>query len=183
MPHTIIVLAPGFEETEAVTAIDLLRRAGVTVTVLGLETLEVSGSHCIAIKTDKLLKDFSGDFDAIVLPGGMPGAKNLAADARLLDLIRYAHRRGKLCAAICAAPIVLGKAGVLQGFLATCYPGHEQELTGAEIVNEPVVHDRNIITSRSVGTAIPFVLELIACLVSGDAAEKTGAAILCKSAR
>ena len=178
MSRVITVLAPGFEETEAVTFIDLLRRAGVTVTVLGLESPAVTGSHHITVTADKTLKELSGPFDGIVLPGGMPGAKNLADSPALLDLVRATHGRGALCAAICAAPIVFGKAGILQGFTATCYPGYEKDLTGATVVDKPVVCDRNVITSRGVGTAIAFGLALIAYLSDSGAADKVRRAIL-----
>jgi 4-methyl-5(b-hydroxyethyl)-thiazole monophosphate biosynthesis len=180
MSHIITILAPGFEETEAVTFIDLLRRAGVTVTLLGLESREVIGSHGITIVTDKLFADFKEAFDGIVLPGGMPGAKNLANSAGLLDLIRETHKRGGLCAAICAAPIVLGKAGILAGHKATCFPGFEKELIGAQFIEETVVRDRNVITSRGVGTAIPFALELISYLVNTEMAGKVKKAVLYK---
>jgi 4-methyl-5(b-hydroxyethyl)-thiazole monophosphate biosynthesis len=180
MPSIITVLAHGFEETEAVTIIDLLRRAGVTVTVLGLDSREVTGAHDITVSADKLFGDYTGPFDGIVLPGGMPGTKNLAASAPLLDLVRKTDRRGGLCAALCAAPVVLAKAGVCAGRKATCYPGYEKELGGAAYVEKEVVRDRNVITSRGVGTAIPFALELIAYLVDAESAEKVGRAIVYK---
>jgi protein deglycase len=180
MPHVITVLAPGFEETEAVTIIDLLRRAGVTVTVLGLDSREVTGSHNIAIIAEKLFKDFNDPFDGIVLPGGQPGTGNLAASAPLLDLIRATDTRGGLCAAICAAPTVLAKAGILSGRRATCFPGCEKDLAGARHVEEAVVRDRNVITSRGVGTAILFALELIAYLVNPDATAKVKNSIIYK---
>ena len=180
MSHAISILAPGFEETEAVTFIDLLRRAGVAVTVLGLASREVRGSHDIVIAADKPFDEFSGQFDAVVLPGGMPGATNLSNAPRLLELIRAAHKRGALCAAICAAPIVLGKAGILAGVKATCFPGFEKELGGALFKEEAVVRDGNVITSRGVGTAIPFALEVVAYLAGPEKAEKIRSAILYK---
>jgi protein deglycase len=180
MPHAITVLAPGFEETEAITSIDLLRRANVTVTVLGLDSQEITGSHGIDIKADMFFKDFSGSFDALVLPGGQPGTKNLASSGPLLDLVRATHKRGALCAAICAAPTVLGTAGILAGCKATCYPGCEKELGGAIVSQEDVVRDRNVITSRGVGTAIPFALELISYLVSQGVADKIRSSIIYK---
>jgi len=180
MSSIITVLARGFEETEAITFIDLLRRAGVTVTVLGLDSPEVTGSHNITVAAEKLFADFRDPFDGIVLPGGMPGTKNLANSAPLVDLIRETHQRGGLCAAICAAPIVFGKAGILTGVKATCFPGFEKELGGAQFSEDAVVRDRNVITSRGVGTAIPFALELISFLVNSEAAGKVGAAILYK---
>jgi 4-methyl-5(b-hydroxyethyl)-thiazole monophosphate biosynthesis len=162
VPSIITILAPGFEETEAVTFIDLLRRAKTEVTVVGLAARQVSGSHNITCIADGLLADITGTFDGIVLPGGMPGSKNLADSARVLDLVRTIYRQGGLCAAICAAPMVLGRAGILKGMQATCFPGFEQELTGATVVAKSVVRDRNVITSRGLGTAVAFGLELIA---------------------
>jgi 4-methyl-5(b-hydroxyethyl)-thiazole monophosphate biosynthesis len=178
MPHVITILAPGFEETEAIVPIDLLRRAQVTVTILGLESCEVRGSHDIAIVADKLLSEFSGSFDGIVLPGGQPGTKNLSNSPQLLDIIRETYKRGALCAAICAAPTVLAKAGILDGVKATCFPGCEKELASAIVLEQTVVRDRNVITSRGVGTAIPFGLELISYLQNPDAAEKVKTAIV-----
>jgi 4-methyl-5(b-hydroxyethyl)-thiazole monophosphate biosynthesis len=178
MPSVITVLAQGFEETEAVTPIDLLRRAGVTVTVLGLDSASVTGSHGITITADKLLKDFSCPIDGIVLPGGMPGTRNLANSAPLLDLIRATFKRGGLCAAICAAPTVLAKAGILTGHRATCFPGCEKELGGAVYEEKEVVRDRTIITSRGVGTVVPFSLELITYLMNHETAAKIKKAIV-----
>jgi 4-methyl-5(b-hydroxyethyl)-thiazole monophosphate biosynthesis len=178
MQHVITVLATGFEETEAVTVIDLLRRARVGVTILGLDSLQVAGAHGIVVAADKLLAEWSGPFDGIVLPGGMPGTRNLAASSRLLDLIRETYKRGALCAAICAAPMVLGRAGVLDGRKATCYPGFEKELGAATFVESPVVRDGNVVTSRGVGTAIPFAIELIAGLTRSGEAQRIQAAIL-----
>jgi len=180
MPHVITVLADGFEEIEAVTIIDLLRRAGVDVTVLGLNSADVRGAHDLWVRADKLFKDFSGDFDAIVLPGGMPGTNNLAASEELLALIQSAKSQNKLCAAICAAPIVFAKAGILDKIRATCYPGFESRLSnaGAQVSEDGVVVDGNIITSRAVGTAIPFALKLVEVLVSDEIAKKIKAGIL-----
>jgi protein deglycase len=178
MPHIITILAPGFEETEAVTVIDLLRRARVKVRVLGLEQREVKGSHDIAILADDIFSAFKGAFDGIVLPGGMPGARNLAASSRLLDLIRETNDRKALCAAICAAPTVFAKAGILNGVSATCFPGMEKELTGAVFINQTVVRDNNIMTSRGVGTAIPFALELISYLAGKETAERIAETIV-----
>jgi 4-methyl-5(b-hydroxyethyl)-thiazole monophosphate biosynthesis len=178
MPNIITILAPGFEETEAVTFIDLLRRAKVGVTILGLASRTVTGSHDITLTADALLTEFSGPFDGIVLPGGMPGTKNLAQSARVLELVRESFQRGNLCAAICAAPMVLGRAGILKGMKATCYPGFEQELAGATVVEDAVVRDRTIITSRGLGTAVEFGLELIAYLSGPEAAEKVRESVL-----
>ncbi|MBN2037047.1 MAG: DJ-1/PfpI family protein [Chitinispirillaceae bacterium] len=178
MPHCITILSPGFEETEAVTVIDLLRRAQIRVSVLGLHSLAVKGSHDITIRTDGLLQDFDEPFDGIVLPGGMPGTTNLAESNTVLDLVRDAHCRQALCAAICAAPLVLGRAGILQNRTATCYPGIEKELFGATVVKETVVRDKNIITSRGPGTAVAFGLAIVSYLAGQTEADRIAAAVL-----
>ena len=178
MPHAITVLADGFEEIEAVTYIDLLRRAGVNVTILGLNSIEVRGAHGLWVRADMLFGDFDGEFDALVLPGGGPGTQNLAASGELLGLIQSASAMGKLCAAICAAPTVLAQAGVLDNKKATCYPGCESRMPGALVIDDAVVVDGDVITSRAVGTAIPFALELVEALAGEDAARDVCEAIL-----
>jgi protein deglycase len=178
MSHIIAILAPGFEEAEAVIPVDLLRRAKIKVTVIGLETREVRGARDITLLADTTLAAFSDTFDGLVLPGGQPGTKNLGNDPRVLELIRATHKRGALCAAICAAPTVLAKAGILSGVKATCFPGCENELTGALFTEQPVVRDRNIITSRGVGTAVAFGLELISYLVNTETAMRVKSAIV-----
>lgn len=178
MSHVITVLADGFEEIEAVTFIDLLRRADIKVTILGLESKEVRGSHDIRITSDMLLKDFNGSFDGIVLPGGMPGTKNLAESPELIKRIQKANSEGLLCAAICAGPSVLARAGILEGVNVTCYPGVEKELSGARFQETAVVRDKNIITSRGVGTAIPFALELISYLTSKEVSSRIAKSIV-----
>ncbi|MBD3242346.1 MAG: DJ-1 family protein [Chitinivibrionales bacterium] len=173
-----IVLADGFEETEAITTIDLLRRGGVTVTVAGLNDSRVTGAHDIVVETDTTLPEASPDFDAIVLPGGQPGTTNLGNDQALLKLLRQSYDQGRLCAAICAAPSVLGKAGILDQKTATCYPGFEPQLHGAVLSDKAVVIDGNVITSRGPGTAIPFAIELIAYLVDRATANTVAEKVL-----
>jgi len=173
-------LAEGFEEIEALTIVDLLRRAGVeteTVSVTG--KLPVTGSHDIKVVADILFEDaVYGSCDMIVLPGGMPGSTNLAAHDGLREKILSFHNQGKRLAAICAAPLVLGRAGVLKGKKATCYPGFEKELEGAECLETAVVSGGGIITSRGPATAIPFALAIIEELKGKDAADGIAAGIL-----
>jgi 4-methyl-5(b-hydroxyethyl)-thiazole monophosphate biosynthesis len=178
MPDIITILAPGFEETEAITVIDLLRRAKVNVTIAGLAARQTKGSHDISIIADGLLGEMTGGFDGIVLPGGMPGSNNLAGSDRVLAMVRNMHEKGNLCAAICAAPMVLGRAGILKGFSATCYPGYEKELIGATFVDQAVVRDRTIITSRGLGTAVAFGLELVSYLAGPEEAKRIRDAVL-----
>lgn len=163
MKKVSIFLAPGFEEVEALTPIDLLRRAGAQVTIVSIgEEKAVTGSHQITVTADKLFKemDFS-DQDMLILPGGQPGTNNLKACKKLRDLLENANNQEKLLAAICAAPTVFGDMGLLKGKKATCYPGCEDGLIEAEYMTDRVVTDGNITTSRGVGTAIPFALSLI----------------------
>lgn len=169
--NVIVPLAEGFEEIEAVTIIDVLRRAGIGVTSVFLEKNPVIGSHAITVTADKSIdKVQSSDFGCIVLPGGMPGSSNLKKDARVVGLVREFAGNGKMTAALCAAPLVLGYAGVLAGKRATCYPGFEGDMTGATAVPDPVVRDGLVITGRGPGCAIPFALELVAAIAGAGAA-------------
>ncbi|MDR2592580.1 MAG: DJ-1/PfpI family protein [Chitinispirillales bacterium] len=178
MPHAIIVLADGFEEVEAVTVIDLLRRAEVRVTILGLDGVEVRGAHDMWVRADQMFRGFNEPFDALVLPGGGPGTKRLAASVEVLELVRQAHEKGLVCAAICAAPTVFAKAGILSGKEAVCYPGCEDKMGDAIVLEDAVAITGNIITSRAAGTAIPFALELIYALTGEEAEESVRSSIL-----
>jgi protein deglycase len=178
MPKVCLLLADGFEEIEATTVADVLRRAGVGVTLLGVHGLDVRGAHSIVIKADKLLTEFQdAAWDMVILPGGMPGARTLRDDAAVQSLIIRQAGRSKV-AAICAAPIALGRAGVLRGKRATCYPGFENELSGAKVSNDAVVCDGNVITSRGPGTAIAFAIALVENLVSSAKAAEVRADML-----
>ena len=163
MKKTAILLASGYEEVEALTVVDLLRRAQIVCNMVAVgNSIEVTGSHGITVRADKTLTETEfSEYDGIILPGGMPGTANLAATERVLDLLRSFHTDGKLTAAICAAPTVLAKAGLLEGQRAVCYPGMEDELLGAVVTSDPVAVDGSVITSRGVGTAIPFALALV----------------------
>jgi 4-methyl-5(b-hydroxyethyl)-thiazole monophosphate biosynthesis len=168
--NALIILAEGFEEIEAITPIDLLRRAGIKVTIAGLNALEVKGSHDIIVKAEILLQQISGSLDALILPGG-PGHTNLLNSQTVLDLVISSFKQNILCAAICAAPAIFGKAGILKGKKATCFPGYEAKLGGGIFIDKKVVTDGKIITSRGAGTAIDFALEIINYL-EGEAASK-----------
>ena len=171
MSRVCVLLANGFEEIEAVTIIDVLRRAEIEVTLLGVEAREVEGSHGIRIQTDRRLSEVSNEsWDIVALPGGMPGAATLRDDPQVQALLRSQHEKGGRLAAICAAPIALARAGVLAGRKATSYPGFEDQLTGASIVAGTVVRDGTITTSRGPGTAMEFALRLVADLRGADVA-------------
>jgi len=164
--RVLIPLAEGFEEIEAVNVIDILRRAEVEVVAAGLKEGLVEGSHKIRLLPDTSLdKIHPRDFDVLILPGGYPGFVNLGNDERILNMAREMDRAGKYVAAICGAPSVLIKAGVLQGREATSSPsGKAQVEACAKFSEDRVVVDRNLITSRSPGTAMEFALKLVEVL-------------------
>ncbi len=166
-----LLLADGFEEVEAITPADFLRRAGVEVRLVGIGGSVVTGGHGIAVTADTTIDEISEIPDGIIVPGGMPGAENVAASEKALELIRNTFDAGKLVAAICAAPaVVLQKAGVLTGRKVTCYPGFESRLDGCDFSAERVVIDGNLITSRGPGTAAEFAVKLVETLVGAEAA-------------
>ena len=173
-------LADGFEEIEALTVVDLLRRAEIeTETVSIMEHLAVTGSHGVKVVADILFEDaVYGNCEMLVLPGGLPGSTNLGAHEGLCEKILSFHNQGKLIAAICAAPQVFGNLGVLEGKKATCYPGVEKEEWGAEIVSDNVVVDAGVITSRGPATAMPFALTLIEQLKNRAKADDIAAGLL-----
>ncbi len=166
-PRVAVLLAEGFEEVEAITIIDVLRRAAVDVTLAAAagSGRTVTGAHRVAVTADAPLADVrASELAMVVLPGGMPGSTNLAGNPAVLELVRAVHAGGGFAAAICAAPIVLQAAGLLQGRRVTCYPGFESQLPGAHCTGSPVQKDGRIITSRGPGTALRFALELVRCL-------------------
>ncbi len=172
--RVVIFLANGFEETEALAPLDVMRRAGIEVELVSIEAeLTVTSSHTVKVVADSLLSDGVGDYDLVMLPGGMPGTKNLLADQRVCDEVLRAAQNGKHVAAICAAPMILGRLGLLKGKKATCFPGFEGELEGAKHINVPVVTDGNIITGRGAGAAIDFGLAIISALLSSDKSLET----------
>lgn len=182
MKKALIFLAEGYEEVEAMTPVDLLRRAGVEVIIVSADNKSaVKGAHSIEIGADKGIDDVDVTaVDLVILPGGMPGTKNLDKNEKVIAAVNTANDAGKYIGAICAAPSVLGHMGLLEGKKATCYPGFENELTGADFVEEEVVADGNIITSRGVGTAIAFSLKLIEVLTDAGKAQEIAKSIIYK---
>ena len=175
MPEQIVVvLAHGFEEIEAVTPIDVLRRAGLDVVVAGVGSTAVQGAQGVTYQCDVALEEFRSTPAAIVLPGGLPGAENLGKSGAVKELTMKVHESGGICAAICAAPaFTLAKYGLLDGRAATCYPSFEAEFDSSTKHSEDrVVVDGNIVTSRGPGTSLEFSLKLAAILVGPDAADE-----------
>ncbi len=171
MASVLVPLAAGCEELEAVTIIDLLRRAGIEVVSAGLAAGPVTASRGVVLLPDTTLDAaLERDFDMLVLPGGGPGAEALDQDRRIHDLLKSMHARGRYTAAICAAPKVLAHAGVLDGRRATSYPGFVNTITvpGMQYVEDAVVQDGEVITSRGPGTAMDFALHLIEVLAGRE---------------
>jgi 4-methyl-5(b-hydroxyethyl)-thiazole monophosphate biosynthesis len=166
----LVPLAEGFEEIEAITIIDILRRAGIDTVTAALRSSPVTGAHGIAVTADRTL-DENENFEAIVLPGGMPGSSNLKNDQRIINIIKKINKSGGLTAAICAAPIVLSKAGILTGKRFTCYPGYEDEISEGDHVNEKVVIDGSIITGMGAGCAPLFALAIVEFLSDKETAK------------
>ena len=162
MKHVCVFLADGFEEIEALTVVDVLRRAGVRVETVSVNGNEmVQGSHWISVRADVVFEETGFDrVDMLVLPGGMPGTKNLQKHQGLNKLLRTYDKEEKWIAAICAAPSIFGHRGILQGKRACSYPCFEDHLEGAAVTAGPVEVDGNVITSRGMGTSIPFGLAI-----------------------
>jgi 4-methyl-5(b-hydroxyethyl)-thiazole monophosphate biosynthesis len=180
MARVLVPLAQGCEELEAVTVIDLLRRAQFDVVTAGLAAGPVTGSRGTVLLPDTTLDQaLHDDYDMVVLPGGQPGATNLENDARVIDLVRRMADRGRYTAAICAAPKVLASAGVLDGKRATAFPGtlNAQSFPRVGITADAVLTDGRIVTSRGPGTAMDFALELIELLAGRDKRAQVEAAL------
>lgn len=180
MPKVCVLLAEGFEEIEAITALDVFRRAEFETHAIGVKTREVRGSHGITVRSDALLDEVSDDtWDLVYVPGGMPGATHLRDDERVLSLLRSHAGAGRLAAAICAGPIVLEHAGLLRGLRVTSYPPFQPQLTSArEYVERAVVVDGRVATSRGAGTALAFALELVALLSDRETSERIAKAMM-----
>ena len=168
-----MLLGTGFEETEAIAPLDLLRRAGVEVATVGLNGKVVYGGHGIGVDTDVAPHEMDlNNMDMIVLPGGLGGVASIRACAPAMDAIRYAYNNGKFVAAICAGPTILADLGITDGKNATCYPGCEEQMGAALMHSDAAaITDGKVITGTSAGCAIPFGLQLIAALKGSEAAD------------
>ena len=177
--RVLIPLADGVEELEAVTIIDILRRGGIEVTSAAIGTDQtVTGSRGVTFRADALWTALEIDsFDAIVLPGGGKGTENLAADGRIIEAVRAFDEAGKFVTAICAAPTILAKAGILAGRKATCYPTCAKEL-GKSYDDAPVIADGNVITSQGPGTAMLFALVLVQQFADDETAQRVANGLL-----
>ena len=175
-------LADGFEETEAIAPVDMLRRAGVTVKTVGIGKSVITGSHGISVICD--LSDselrLTDELDGVILPGGMPGTLNLDASQTVHSAVDFAVLHQKLVCAICAAPSILGRKGLLSGKKAIAFPGFEKELEGAIISKDPVVKDGVFITAKGAGVAVDFGLEIVAALVSRAKSDEIRSSIQCR---
>ena len=156
MKKIAVLCKDGFEEIEALTPVDVLRRANVHVDLVGMDDLKVTSSHQITIQMDCVFNDQIKEYDGIIIPGGLPGATNLRDDARVIEIVQQFNLEHKLIAAICAGPIVLAKAGILKDKICTCSPGFETQLTGANYQEAIVQKDDHIITGKGPAAALEF---------------------------
>ena len=182
MKKIAIFFAEGYEEIEALTVVDLCRRAGIQADMVSVtDSLQVTGSHKIPVIMDKCLADVDFEtLDMIVLPGGMPGTRNLEKVPALMEQVKAFAAEGKYIAAICAAPSVFGHLGLVQGKRACCYPGFEEELAGACVTYNSCEVDGNVITGRGMGCAIDFSLAIISALLSSEKSTEIGTGIIYK---
>lgn len=182
MARVLVPLAEGFEEVEALTVVDVLRRAEVEVVTASTGAdRHVSGKHAITVLADRMLRDVADlAFDMVVLPGGVPGVPNLAADPTVTRVVKAAAERDDWVCAICAAPSVLGDLGLLEDRSATIHPGWRDKLSCGDYSEDAVVRDGKFVTSRGAGTALPFALTLAKLLVGEDKAREVAAAMVTK---
>lgn len=168
-----VFLADGFEEVEALAPVDVMRRAKLDVKTVGVTGSEVTGAHDITVKADIALSDVQADdIEGVILPGGMPGTLNLEKSQGVIDAVKYAYENGKIIAAICAAPSIIGNLGYLEGRKATCFPGFEGKLSGAEYTAAHTETDGNVITAKGAGCAVEFGHAIVSKALSKEAADK-----------
>ncbi len=174
-------LADGFEEIEALATIDIMRRADIPVTTVGVGGNMIRGTHDITVQADMHIDEFEIDenITGVILPGGMPGVKNLYAEERVRDAVSFCVSRDLYVCAICAAPSILGRMGVLMGKRATCYPGFEDELLSAKLSTDKVVVDGKIITAKGAGVALDFGFKIVEQIEGEVKAERIAASMQC----
>lgn len=181
MKKVVVALAPGFEEIETITVVDILRRAGARVVLAGTQVEPVKGSRGIFVLPDIQLDGIDpNEFDMVVLPGGQPGTTNLQNCPKVIDIVKSLHRNQKYIAAICAAPLVLRDAGILNGVNVTSHPSVQDQLLETRYSESRVVVDGNIITSRSPGTALEFALKLVEILFGLEMVNKINMGVLAR---
>lgn len=180
MKKAAIFFAEGYEEIEALTVVDMCRRAGIDMQMVSVTGSDaVTSSHGVCVKTDIRIDDLNFDsLDMLILPGGMPGTKNLERVPLLTAQLKAFAGSGKYVCAICAAPSVLGHLGILSGKRAVCYPGFENDLTGAQVLNCSCVVDGNVITARGMGCAIAFSKAIITALADAETAQKISDSVI-----
>lgn len=181
MRPSYVMFADGFEEIEALTVVDVLRRAGMQVVTMSIyETPEAIGAHGVTVVADEVFNpEMLEDAEWIICPGGMPGASNLAANETLCELLQEQDAKGEKIAAICASPsVILGPLGLLDGREAVCYPGMVDGMTGAVVLNQPVAVDGNIVTGNGPAAAAKFALTIASISMGGDVAHDVAAGML-----
>ena len=173
--------ADGFEEVEAVATLDVIRRAGIEITSVGLGSKSVKGSHNIEINCDTIDAEIAlnDSITGVILPGGMPGTTNLMKNEVVNSFIDYCAENKLLLSAICAAPMILGRKNLLEGCKAICFPGFEDQLLGAEISDDFVCTDKNIITAKGMGSAVNFGLEIVSYFLGKEKADSLNATLQC----
>ncbi len=173
--------ANGFEEVEAIATFDVIRRAGIDIVSVGIDSEVITGSHNITVVCDTTADkiSYNDNVSGIILPGGMPGTTNLMDSETVNNFIDSCYNNQKLICAICAAPMILGRKGLLEGREAICFPGFEDELKGAVISNDYVCNSKGIITAKGMGSAINFGLEIVAELTDRDTSDKLRETLQC----
>lgn len=173
MKSVVLFLANGFEEIEALTVVDTLRRANIKCDMCAIGEIKVTGAHGIAVEADLTIENLNSEtYDCLVLPGGMPGTIGLKENSRIIELVKSFYSEDKLVAAICAAPIVLNEAGIIKGKKLTSYPGVKEQLIGCEYKEDITVMDGNLITSRGPATSMEFSFRIVEKLASKEIADK-----------
>ena len=174
-----VMLGTGFEETEAIAPIDLMRRAGIGVLTVGINGKLIYGGHGIGVEADVTIDEMDlCNLEMIVLPGGLGGVKSIRESEKAMDAIRFAQENGKFVAAICAGPTILAQLGITDGLEAVCYPGCEEDMGNAKMISAPCIRSGNVITGTSAGCAIPFGLALVAALKGQEEADRVAQQIV-----